>query len=108
MILFKFNEEKEDRGESMPCLAFRWTFQVGKWWMGFVHQHQHKSDLKWNDNHSALYEISLVKSFRFHTQHIYYDGPHCMLQLGWLRFDYGGNPFTGWCYRCMPKQDWDK
>ena len=99
MIVFSFKEEPETR-ENYPCLAFRWTFQVGFWHVGFVHQAKSKESGKWNDSHTRAYEIHLVKRFALGMEHFYYDGPHCSFCLGWLHFCWGGNLFTGQCNKC--------
>ena len=106
MILFSFKEEPETR-KGMPCTAFRWTFQINSWKTGvsagFVHQH--KRDDKWYSSHTSVYEVSLTTSFRLGTCHVYYDGPHCCLDVGFLHFMWGGNPLTGWCKKCMPDDE---
>ena len=102
MILFAFHEQPETR-PNMPCSAFRWTFQVGAWtnpvvrgiFAGFVHQHQLKG--VWYSSHTTTYEVSLTTKFALGQEHIYYDGPHCMLDLGFLHIQWINRN----CKRCM-------
>jgi hypothetical protein len=100
MILFKFKELSETRGDNYPCSAFRWTFQIGFWYIGFVHQSKSKFSGSWNDSHTRIYEICIINKFKIGMHHYYYDGPHCSFSLGWLRFCWGGNPFSETCIKC--------
>jgi len=86
MILWKSKEVAETRiGEYYP-LAFRWMFQIGKFYVGFTHQYKSKHDNKWHDNHSVNYLISITKYFHWGSYHLYYDGCHCTFSLGWIHF----------------------
>lgn len=98
MILWKFKERPETR-IGMPNVAFRWTFQIEKYFIGFIHEHQSK-DMVWKQSHTAVFGITVTKLFRFGTDHVYYDGPHCQLCLGYIYILWGGNPFTNWCDKC--------
>jgi hypothetical protein len=104
MIIYKFKEIPETR-IGFPNSAFRWVFVIEKWSIGFEWQYKDKTNREWNTCHSQVYEIYFGKPFQFGTQHIYYDGPHCMFSLGLIHFCWGGNPFTGWCKKCMPDND---
>lgn len=96
MILFNFKNEPEVRGEEFPCSNFRWTFQIGKWFIGFCHQHQGKETGKWRDSHTKCYEIIFTKEFKFGIDHIYYDGPHCLYNFGFITIQWGRD----WCDKC--------
>lgn len=102
MILFKFKETPETRS-NFPCTAFRWTLQSEAWWrkrskgvsIGLIHQH--KLSGKWYSSHTDVYKVSLTPYFEVGTEHVYYDGPHCMLDLGFIHFMWGN-----WkCKRCF-------
>ena len=95
MIILKFGYSKETR-PNFPCVAFRWTFQIRKWSMGFVHQHQ-DTDGKWYDSHVDAYELNVCKTWKIGSDHIYYDGPHCFYHFGFFTLQLGGN----WkCKKC--------
>ncbi len=83
MILFTCKNEPETR-EGYPCKAFRWSFQIEPTSIGFIHQHQHQNG-EWDDSHTAVYIAYLDRPFKLGSDHIYYDGPHCIYQLGFLR-----------------------
>lgn len=97
MILFTFKQEPETRGEHFPCSAFRWSFQIGFWHIGFVHQYQDRGSKKWSDSGSSRYDIWLTSYFRFRSDHVYYDGPHCSFTFGWIQFCWGNEN----CKKCM-------
>jgi len=105
MIIYKFKEIPETRGEKYPCSAFRWVFETGMWHIGFVWQYKNKSNGEWESSHTTVYEVWLDNKFRFGREHYYYDGPHCMLHLGWITFCWCGNPFTKWCEKCWPSDN---
>lgn len=52
--------------------------------MGLIRQY--KSEGKWQDSQLEMYDVSLTPHFDMGTEHFYYDGPHCMLDLGFLHF----------------------
>jgi len=86
----------------MPCSAFRWTLQIEAFrWrvaVGLYHQFQTRSDGQWHTSHTTLYDAQLGFPIRFGTDHWYYDGPHCSLELGLLHFNWCGR--DGWCDKC--------
>jgi hypothetical protein len=104
MILFKFkHREAETLVGVAPlfngsCQAFRWTFQLGLFYMGFIYQY--KRDDVWHDNHLLNYLVSVTKHFHLGIDHVYYDGPHCSFSLGWVHFLWSGGIRTHWCEKC--------
>lgn len=89
MIILKFLNKKETRipKESYVCSDFRWTFQIifyRGFTIGFVHQH--KINGKWYDSHVMKYIISITKYFHLGSDHVYYDGQHCMFSIGFIHF----------------------
>ena len=98
MIIFKFKEVAETRVGEHFCKAFRWTFQLGLSYVGFIYQH--KSDNVWHDNHACNYLVSVTKHFHLGSSHIYYDGPHCSFSLGFVHFLWSGGIKTNWCEKC--------
>lgn len=83
----------------------RTAFAVGWFWAGFVYEHKSAGNT-WRVV-NIIGTIDLCRSFRIEKQHAYYDGPNCGLALGWLRFFWSGNPWTGECKKCMPDEDED-
>ncbi len=109
MILWKSKEKPETRGDELPCTAFRWVLEARRWktgvGIGFVHQHKLRSTGEWRSSHTLTYEMNIMTPFYFGISHDYYDGPHCGLSLGYLRFNWCGDPRTHWCKKCMPDDD---
>ena len=105
IVLWKFKEIPEDRGDYMPNAAFRWTFQIGWAWAGFVWQCRSRKTEKWRNSTAGYYVVRLWRRLWFGVRHDYYDGPHCMLSLGWLRFEWTGDLRDQWCTKCMPDSD---
>lgn len=98
MILWKFKEEPETRGDNYPCSAFRWTFQIRKWGLGFIHQHKFKKTGEWKSSHTRLYMVNISKYLRLGSEHWWYDGPHCFFSIGFIHFNWGG--WRGSCDKC--------
>lgn len=81
-----FTHEPETR-PNYPCRAFRWTFRIERWFIGFIHQHQWDGPGKyageWADSHTRVYGFSFNWPGRqFGSSHWYYDGPHCSFFVG--------------------------
>ena len=111
MILWAGREEPEERkerdGSPYPCEAFRWTFQAScsrhGASAGFVHQYKLRSSGEWCSSHVHCYELALMPSWRWGRAHLYYDGPHCSLSVGFLRVLWGG--VGGWCETCRAEEE---
>lgn len=99
MILWKSKEILETRqGENFSCRAFRWILEVTNSSIEVVHQHEY--DGKWFSSHTNAYGISRSNVWKFGTQHVYYDGPHCSFHIGKICVYWGGDPRTNWCKKC--------
>lgn len=79
-MLIPFKQIPETR-KGFPCLAFRWTFQLTRYFVGFVHQAQ-MEDGEWRDSHTLVYGLLYNKKWRWGFNHFYYDGPHCFFSIG--------------------------
>lgn len=77
---------------------YRWAIECSISSIGLVKQYLDKSG-KYDSSHTEVYEISVNKYFKFGFDHIYYDGPHCLLYIGFIAIQYNG---TKWCKKCMP------
>lgn len=97
MIIWKGKEELETR-ENFPCRAFRWVLGVSKYGIELIHQHQHKDRLTWNYSHTLRYGITFTSEYMgFGSTHMYYDGTHCFLNLGWIVLQWVNQN----CKKCM-------
>lgn len=85
-MLIPFKQIPETR-EGFPCLAFRWTFQLTKDFVGFVHQAQNANG-EWHDSHTVVYGLSYHGKWMWGADHIYYDGPHCFFAAGPFRIQW--------------------
>lgn len=103
MELFTFAHDVEDRGADMPCDLFRWAFVIEKGSIGFTHQHRFKDTKQWRSSHTTCYMVWWTGEWnKFGSDHMYYDGPHCMFSLGPLTFQYV--PRDGWCEQCYDER----
>ena len=92
-MLIPFKEIPETR-EGFPCTAFRWTFQIEKNFIGFVHQAKIKEN--WHDSHIRVFSISIMKNWLWGEHHFWYDGPHCLFSIGPIQFQWWNDE----CKKC--------
>lgn len=97
MNLFTFPASPETRGDDFPCSEFRWALQVTPTYFGLVHQRRWRATGEWCDSHTAAYLIGVRRNFRLARDHVYYDGSHCILNLGFIWIQYNG---VRWCDKC--------
>jgi hypothetical protein len=114
VILWKFKEHPETRSEEpgntidWPCKAFRWAIEASAslsrarnfFHIGLVRQHQWKSTNEWQTGHVGNWEIHINDHWAWGEEHVYYDGPHCFFDLGFIHISYPAK--GGWCKKCMP------
>ncbi len=84
-MIIPFKETPETR-KGFPCTAFRWTFQVQKDFIGFIHQAQ--SDGEWDDSHTLVNGLWYHGEWDWGFHHFWYDGPHCGFSFGPLRIQW--------------------
>jgi hypothetical protein len=92
-MIIPFKEIPETR-KGYPCTAFRWTFQVEKEFIGFIHQAQ--SDGEWHDSHTRVFGFQKMGTWRWGIDHFWYDGPHCVFSFGPLQFQWWNDK----CKKC--------
>lgn len=98
MIIWKSKEELETR-EDFPCRAFRWVLEISRYGIELINQHQRKDTLEWYYSHTLRYGVNTTNEYvGFGSSHMYYDGPHCFLNFGWVCIQYVN--YT--CKKCMP------
>jgi hypothetical protein len=97
-ILWSFAEKKAEPNV-WGLEANREVLAIGWFWIGFICQYKHGGE-EWT-NACLTFVVGLVRAFRIGKFHAYYDGPNCSLALGWLRFFWSGNPWTGVCKKCL-------
>ena len=108
MIFFSFKNTSEPGRKCAD--AWRWVFQTVFNWegrfasIGVNHQWRATDTQEWNDVHSADYYLAVMWPPQWGIDHFYYDGPHCSLNLGVFRVGWSGDPRTGWCNKCCPKE----
>jgi hypothetical protein len=84
-MIIPFKESPETR-KGFPCTAFRWTFQIQKDFIGFIHQAQ--SSGKWHDSHTLVNGLWYHGIWDWGFHHFWYDGPHCNFGIGPLRIQW--------------------
>lgn len=93
-----FTHEPETR-PGFPCRAFRWTFRVERWFIGFVAQHQWADSGGWEDSHTRVVGLHFHwRYWQLGPEHAYYDGPHCSFFVG----PFSAQWFSHNCDRCHP------
>lgn len=102
MILWSSKPDPETR-PGFPCTAFRWAVEYRGDPPTFGVVHQNQSGGEWDSSHTLFYGLAVCGPLRWGIHHDYYDGPHCSLNIGWIKILWGGDPRTGWCYKCMPR-----
>jgi hypothetical protein len=97
MIIFKTKEKVDTRiGKNYP-IAHRKALSIARWYIDWQDQYLSSHDGKWHDIHSGGYGISITPHWYWGFEHVYYDGPHCFLSLGYLHIMFTGNR---WCKKC--------
>lgn len=81
-----------------PINNYRWAIEISINSIGLVKQYISNSG-KYESSHTEAYDISLNRNFKFGFEHTYYDGPHCLLYIGFIAIQYNG---VKWCKKCMP------
>ena len=84
-MIIPFKEIPEIR-KGFPCRAFRWTFQIEKDFIGFIHQAQLEGE--WHDSHTLVNGLWYHGKWDWGFTHFWYDGPHCGFSLGPLRIQW--------------------
>lgn len=108
MNLLKWNETHEETVvyESIGRRAWRNVLHVA--WFGIGLEREYKrideADSEWRTI-QTFFGVSITSHFRLGMDHVYYDGPHCMLSIGFLHLYWDGNPWTGDCKKCWGDED---
>lgn len=84
-MIIPFKEIPETR-RGYPCTAFRWTFQIQKDFIGFIHQAQLEDE--WHDSHTLVNGLWYHGKWDWGFDHFWYDGPHCGFSFGPLRIQW--------------------
>jgi hypothetical protein len=64
-------------------------------------------DGKWYTNHGDSFGVQIAP-WLVGVQHMWYDGPHCQLSLGFIRIVWSGNYRTGECTKCLKEIQGDQ
>lgn len=108
MILLKWNEQREETPQYESFGRRMWRDTLHLEWFGIALERDYKRrdepDAEWRPVRT-FFGITVTSYFRFGMDHVYYDGPHCMLSIGFLHLYWDGNPWTGSCKQCMPYEE---
>lgn len=106
MILWTSRERAEEK-IALPSVgrrAWRWVIETGVlrsgWSIGLTEQvwfMDRVGNYDWDlgVRHAS---VGFTRKFKWGSDHIYYDGPHCARYFGFVRFHWSWN----WCKKCMP------
>jgi hypothetical protein len=99
MILFKFKERPETRGDGFPCKAFMDVIEASLDRNGFEFGlfHQYKIGDTWHTSHTDCLSVAITSHWLWGDSHLWYDGPHCCFSLGFLHIHYSR---LGWRCKC--------
>lgn len=81
--------------------VYRWILELEKWSISLTVQHKNKKDRAWHFSNLG-FSIYITKNFRFGSNHIYFNGSHCVFSLGWVHFY--RTPLSRWCEKCIPSK----
>lgn len=99
MILFTWGQVTRHEPSFPTIEANRWSFQVQadrKCVTVGVHRQIKFRDTGWHDCASSYYMVVLGWAWSWGRGHMYYDGPHDSVDIGFLHFNWSGE----WCDRC--------
>lgn len=102
IITWKYTVNEPKRWENDPVEAWRRALYVSGFRNGIEagigwEVLYDSNPCKWRKSPIDYYVISLTKYFAFGRDHVYYDGCHCSLSLGFLHFSW--NPSA--CRKCF-------
>lgn len=100
--------EKEVTIPYMGIRSWKWTLSILEWFdkdhdtfvlidktNSFRCENHYKPN-EWRDLHQEGFMVTISK-WQWGEDHLYYDGNHCMLHVGWLHFEWS-NPK---CKKCL-------
>jgi hypothetical protein len=99
MILYK----TKDIPDTRDCAfyeAHRYVLDVYKFGISWTCQGKLKSKNEYRSLHADDTGVEINSNFSFGFSHVYYDGPHCSLSLGWVHFRW--NNFK--CKKCYGEE----
>ncbi len=103
MILFKWNQHHEEVVEYPNIGRRAWRDVLHIVWFGFGFEREYKRiddpEAEWRTI-QTFFGMSITSHFMLGSNHVYYDGPHCMFSIGFLHLYWDGNPWTGRCKKC--------
>lgn len=104
-IKLHVEEEIEPRIERLGKRRWTWYFECFADTIGF-HRYVQFPDVDRSSKGDRgrlmdYYVIRFLSKWRVGTQHIYYDGPHCSLYLGFIQLDWR-NDRCKQCHEGMP------
>ena len=99
MILASWGTETETdpAWPNAELRTWRWTLQMG--WLFIRVAQQKLYPGEWLD--VRQYEVCIWRAWLWGFDHVYYDGPHCILNLGCIQV----LKQPEWCEKCMPSRE---
>lgn len=96
--VFKERTEKEIQIPSVGRRSWRWVLELKKFNISLYEEvFFHEREKEW---HLAVRHYTLfIRKWKWGREHLYYDGPHCFIHLGWICFYYSLEN----CKRCEPE-----
>ncbi len=96
MILCSIQENNPVPEFARDAIAgYRWALEVGLFNVGIFHQYLSVHNKEWYHG-GRYYDVAITREWRWGREHLYYDGPHDGLSLGFLHINWSGE----WCDKC--------
>lgn len=98
----KITSDEKVIHENMGIRSWKWELSLfeSKYDLFYLidktHYWRSDRDHKWNPFHQEGFSVAIGGDFQFGSDHVYYDGNHCSLHLGWLHFYWSSYP----CSKC--------
>lgn len=80
--------------------AWRWVLRIG-WASVDLHKEVRFGGGAWRPTAGRYYSVGMTKDFKWGSDHVYYDGPHCSFSIGCLYFAW--SPKCR-CLKCEPEE----
>lgn len=102
MILWKSKIKREAAEAYVDCGIRTWRRVLDIGWLSVSFHSEVKFRTDTPEESEWLWcqgtSISITKRFSLGTDHVYFDGPHCIYSVGFIHLCHEPD----WCTKCMP------
>lgn len=94
-----YDTETEPAWPGASIRSWRWVLEITFTSIGLVHEYTNDGGKTWSLA-NRYYTLCITRHWTIGEYHLYYDGPHCSLSLGFLHYNWSSD----WCIKCMPNE----